>query len=391
MTLISKTRMVTAAVAATIFAALVGSAARVEPPTVTVMRVPDSGMQPQVITRDGVLHLVYFIGDPEKGDLNYVNSRDYGRTFSKPIRVNSEPGTALAVGNMRGGQIAIGRNGRVHVAWIGSSAALPRRGSNSSPVLYARMNDAGTGFDPSRVVNQQSWGADGASLAADSRDNVFVFWHAQQPQGKNEESRRLWMAKSLDGGKTFAGERVAFGETTGVCGCCGSRAFADAAGSLYVLFRAATQMVHRDIYLLSSTDHGATFKGADISPWNIGACVMSSASLVQSADGILAAWETEKQVYFGRVAQGTNELATSVGATGTGVNRKYPALAVNSRGEVLLAWTEGMAWKKGGAAAWQVYDKDLKPEVAAGKSDGVPVWGLVAAFARPDGSFAVVY
>src|SRR5205823_8002679 len=109
----------------------------------------------------------------------------------------------------------------------GSSIALPRTASNSSPVLYARLSDAKDHFEKSRPLNQASWGADGASIAADSHGGVFVFWHAQPPQGKDESNRRLWMAKSTDGGKSFANEKIAFEEPTGVCGCCGSRAFAD--------------------------------------------------------------------------------------------------------------------------------------------------------------------
>jgi len=38
----------------------------------------------------------------------------------------------MATGNIRGGQMAIGANGIVHVAWIGSSAALPRAAANSA-------------------------------------------------------------------------------------------------------------------------------------------------------------------------------------------------------------------------------------------------------------------
>jgi hypothetical protein len=64
---------------------------------------------------------------------------------------------------------------------------------------------------------------------------------------------------------------------------------------------------------------------------------------------------------------------------------------LNARGETLLVWTEDMSWKKGGSAAWQAYDADLRPEGVAGKAEGVPAWGLVAAFARPDGSFAVMF
>ena len=145
------------------------------------------------------------------------------------------------------------------------------------------------------------------------------------------------------------------------------------------------------MYLLASTDRGRTFQGADISKWNVGACVMSSASLAQAAAGVVAAWETEKQVYFSRVKAATDEIASPVPGTGSPGNRKYPAVVVNSRNETLLAWTEGMGWNKGGVAAWQVFDQDGHPETLGGKAEGVPAWSLVGAFSRPDGSFVIVY
>lgn len=294
----------------------------------------------------------------------------------------------MATGNVRGGQIALGANGRIHVAWIGSGTALPRGASNSAPVLYARLNNAGTAFEPQQKVNESSWGADGGTLAADSMNNVYVFWHAQPPGGKGENTRRVWMARSSDGGRSFAKETAVNDETTGVCGCCGMRAFAGADGTLRVLFRSATETVHRDMYLLTSKDRGSSFEAQKLSEWNIGACVMSTEAFAQGPGGILAAWESEKQVYFDRMKAGA---PAAIGAPGTGVNRKYPALAVNSRGETLFAWTENMAWKKGGSLAWQVYDRNLTPQGRAGKTEGVPAWSLLAAFAKPDGSFAVMY
>jgi hypothetical protein len=365
-----------------------GSAARIGTPPVSLIRVPGNGIQPQVFEQDGIVHLLYFTGDPGGGDLNYVRSLDYGRSFSKPVRVNSQPGSVMATGNVRGGQLALGANGRIHVAWIGSGSALPRGASNSAPVLYTRLNDAGTAFEPQRSVSQLSWGADGGTLAADSMNNVFVFWHAQPPGGKGENTRRVWMARSSDGGRSFANETAVNDETTGVCGCCGMRAFAAADGTIRVLYRSATDTVHRDMYLLTSRDSGHTFEAAKVSEWNIGACVMSTEAFAPSANGMLAAWETEKQVYFSRVTSG---LPAPIGAPGTGENRKYPALAVNSRGETLFGWTENMAWKKGGSLAWQVYDRDMKPQGPVGRADGVPAWSLVAALAKPDGSFALVY
>jgi hypothetical protein len=55
-------------------------------------------------------------------------------------------GSALAIGTIRGGQIAIGRGGRIHVAWDGSSVVRskgplnPEAGQRGSPMLYSRLN-----------------------------------------------------------------------------------------------------------------------------------------------------------------------------------------------------------------------------------------------------------
>src|SRR5437868_3405888 len=83
---------------------------RVQP--VNTIRVPNGGIQPQLaIDGKGVLHMVYFAGEPAHGDLYYVRSRDGGDTFSAPIKVNSHPGSAIATGNIRGAHVAIGGKG----------------------------------------------------------------------------------------------------------------------------------------------------------------------------------------------------------------------------------------------------------------------------------------
>ena len=66
-------------------------------PRVTTLRVPDNGIQPQVVLRDGVLHLIYLTGAPEKADIIYRQSKDYGQTFSKPLQVNTKE-FAMAIG-----------------------------------------------------------------------------------------------------------------------------------------------------------------------------------------------------------------------------------------------------------------------------------------------------
>jgi hypothetical protein len=357
---------------------------------VTLVRVPGGGIQPQVVADEaGTVHMIYYQGDSGNGDLYYVRSRDGGASFSAALRVNSSTGSAIAIGNIRGGHLAIGKNGRVHVAWNASrSAGKP----GHEPMLYTRLNDAGTAFEPQRNLIHKAYGLDGGgAVAADASGDVYVLWHAPEPGTEGEGNRRVWIACSRDDGKTFERERVAYDRPTGACGCCGLNAFADRSGALYVLYRSATEMVHRDIYLLVSHDKGETFRGEDVSKWNVGYCVMSSESFSESSKGVLAAWETEKQAYYGRIDPDTGKIPTPMAAPGSGENRKYPAIAANAQGETIFAWTEGMAWKKRGRVAWQVYDKSGKATADHGQAEGVPAWSLVAVFTRSDGGFAIVY
>jgi hypothetical protein len=360
---------------------------------VTVLRVPNRGIQPQVaVDEKGVVHLIYFTGEPAAGDIFYVHSQDSGASFSRPLRVNSQPGSAIAIGNIRGAHLAVGKNGRVHVAWNGSGKAEPKGLDGASPMLYTRFNDPATAFEPQRNIIQSAAGLDGGgSVAADQSGNVYVAWHAPAPGGAGEDERRVWIAHSSDEGNSFSREQPAYSQTTGACGCCGMRAFADSKGSVYLLYRSATEQVHRDMYLLTSTDHGAKFQGEDISPWKIGSCPMSSACFAQSAGGVLAAWETKGQVYYAHIDPETSKRSKPVEAAGPPRGRKHPAVAGNAKGETILVWTEGMGWNQGGSLAWQVYDKAGKLTAERGKADGVPTWSLVAVFARPDGGFTVIY
>jgi hypothetical protein len=82
-------------------------------------------------------------------------------------------------------------------------------------------------------------------------------------------------------------------------------------------------------------------------------------------------------------------LVVAPGAAGT---RKHPSIAANSRGETLLVWTEGTGWNKGGALAWQLYDRKANPVIEGqGRAEGVPTWGLGTVVARPDGRFVIIY
>lgn len=237
---------------------------------VEVLKTPNGGIQPQGATDSrGNLHLVYFKGEPRAGDLFYQRRASGQTEWSAPVRVNSEPASAVAMGTIRGGHLAVGKGNRVHVVWFGASKSSGSHGGGA-PLLYTRLNEAGTAFEPQRNLMQFTTMLDGGgSIGADPSGNVYVAWHAGNGKSEGEGNRRLWIARSKDEGKTFSREASAWSEPTGACACCSTKAFADRKGTVFVLYRSAAAKVNRDIYLLSSTDQGATFRGAAVDQWKV--------------------------------------------------------------------------------------------------------------------------
>jgi hypothetical protein len=393
-------RSLIAGAALLFFAAALGVGCRptttalAEPSRVEVIKTPNGGIQPQaVLDGAGTAHLVYLKGDPKACEVLYQRRAAGQSSWSEPLRVNSQSGSALAVGTIRGAHLAVGKANRVHVVWYGSAQAGVKGPGGGAPLLFSRLNDAGIAFEPQRNLMQFTTMLDGgASIAADPAGGVYVAWHAGDGQTEGEGNRRLWIATSRDEGKSFGREIAAWPEPTGACACCSTKALVDRNGTLYVMYRSAAATVNRDMYLLFSRDRGKTFEGKRLDGWKVGTCPMSSETLVEGPSAVLAGWETAGQVSFALIAPATRKASAPIPAPGSADNRKHPALAVNAAGEMLLTWTEGTAWNRGGSLAWQLYDRAGKPVGRTERVErGIPVWGLATAIPRRDGGFTIIH
>ncbi|MDI1310911.1 sialidase family protein [Prosthecobacter sp.] len=345
-------------------------------------RVPEGGVQPQVVTtRDGALHLVYLKGDPRGCDIRYVTKKAGDSAWSTPRTVNSTPATAIAAGTIRGAQIAVGRDDSLHVVWNGAGGK-----DQPAPLLYTRSLNHGATFEKQRDLRAGTQALDGgASVAASAPGEVFVVWHgAPAGAAPGEINRRVFVLKSADNGGTFSKPRIANGDDPGVCACCSLKTFVSPTGELLTLYRAARSMAQRDITLMSSKDGGATFQHRNVGPWAINACPMSSASVIAAGSKTRAAWEAEGKVYTALLDERSAALAVSEDKA------RHPALAVNGRGETLVTWSVGTGWQKGGQLGWVVLDAGGKPTMERGMKDGVPVWGFSAAYAEGE-RFVIVY
>lgn len=353
---------------------------------VEVTGTPENGIQPRtLVDAGGTLHVVWYAGDARGGDVFHA-VRNADKSWSKPVRVNSEAGSAIAAGTIRGAQAVLGRDGFVHVVWNGSGAALPK--GSHPPMFYARSPDNGRTFEPQRGISGD-WPLDGGgAVAADGAGKVHVFWHGGKAMRKRGEiERRVFIRTSEDDGRTFGAERPISPDGLGVCGCCAMQALASRdGGSIYVLFRSAFDNgMSRHIVSLVSHDGGKTFANAIVDKWSVAACPMSSMSLVEGRRGIVGAWEREGQVYLGLFENGSTTPTQVVSPEGKAGARKHPVLTVDKSGQTLLAWAEGTGWQKGGSLAWQLFDGSFKPMTVHGSTSGVPVWSFGSAAAVADG------
>ena len=359
---------------------------RTATPAIEVIALPDGGIQPQAVAdASGTIHVLYFAGDPAHGDLFYIRRARDAAAFSPPIRVNSEAGSAIATGTVRGGRLALGRDGWLHVAWNGS-LPVERNGEKDNPMWYTRISARGA-VEAQRAVGTHTRHLDGGGdVAADRAGRVVVAWHAAGTTD-GETNRRIYIAASTDDGKTFAPE-TSFTTSGGNCGCCQLNAMLDSRGRLQLLYRSAGDGVHRDATWLTVENNQAS-QQITLQPWVLPACPMTTFAMAQTTGGLVAAWETAQQIYTAVIDPVTRTVSTPSAPDGSAV-RKHPSIAVNAAGERVLAWTEGTAWARGGTLAWELQNTSGRRLDGRSGAGAVPAWSLVTAVALPDGSFAIV-
>lgn len=346
--------------------------------SVVTLPIPNGGRLPQaVVDDDGTVHLVYVVGDAPRGNLMYATRVPGATTWSTPQRVNSAPGTVTGFGPVDGGQLALGPNGRLHVAWF-------RIGPPT--FFYTRSNEEGPGFEEQLGVATGEGVEAGPAVAADPDGNVYLFWHA----GAVEDAERvLYTAASRDGGLIFEQSRPVTAKAAGACACCRPAALTDDSGAIYVSYRGAGDNLRRGQRLLISRDGGASFTDQVIQPWNVGACPVATTSLSQGPSGMTVAWETQGEVYFATI----DRLSDRVSPPGqAGARRKNPAVTVNNQGKTLLAWGDASGLRSGGTLHWQVFDADGRPTATRGGGAlSLPEGSMPFALAQPDGTFVVIF
>ena len=347
-------------------------------PDVEVARIPEGGRMPRaVIDPAGAVHAIYFEGVMSGGDLLHVSRAAGGSGWTDPVRVNSDRRSAIGMGPMDGGHVALDGAGRLHAVWFQT---------NPARIYYARSVPGGAAFEPQRILWQADHRIEAApSVAAGGDGGVYVFWHAG---AGHDADRAVYMTASDDGGDTFGPSRRISKAGEGACGCCSMASLAAGSGAVHVSYRSARENVRRDQRLLVSEDAGRTFEDRPIDEWEIGACPVTTTTLSAAPDAVRVAWETDGRVFYAPV----DRLDAPVEPDGEiRFRRKNPAVAVNSRGDTLLAWGDGSGLRAGGTLHWRLFDAGGRPLGEQGNDTSVPSGSAPWAIVKPDDSFLLLF
>jgi hypothetical protein len=230
-----------------------------------------------------------------EADVMLARFDNEGSGIGSAVRVNPQAGVASA---WRGDPPSVAITDRaVYVLW---TARVESDGKKGTDLYLSTSEDQGKTFVTTVKVNDDKLpGAHGMhSLAVANDGRVYVAWlderniRAPKPSkhagGHHMESNReLFIADSVDGGKSFSVNRKVAADA---CPCCKTALSVAPDGTLYASWRQVLPGNFRHIAVARSTDAAANFSAPVIvsdDKWMLQGCPVSGPSLSTDTNGNL--------------------------------------------------------------------------------------------------------
>ena len=227
-------------------------------------------------------------------DVYYARSSDGGRTFSTPIRVNATDGEVWGF-SVSKPSVGVGPTGTVHVAYpaneisdtngkpvavmhyvrstdAGKTFSKPLRLNTNPPEDLSAAVHGG-------LAQAQAF----ATLSVGPEGNVYAAWLDTRVMTTQSSVSSTYMAISRDDGKTWEPEHEAFGAES--CPCCQLTSTVGTAGELYVASRVVHAGNHREPTVAVSHDGAKTFSkrvGVSGPAWVLDGCPLKPTALAAS-------------------------------------------------------------------------------------------------------------
>jgi hypothetical protein len=237
-------------------------------------------------------------------DVMLAHMDSEGQVRLAPVRVNPKEGEATA---WRGDPptVAVAMDGTVYVGWTARVAAAS--GHANDLYLSTSRDGGKTFEPPVKVNDDGKKATHAMHSLAVAPDNrVYVVWLDERnlvmPSAAEkgmkmehmEANREVFFAASADGGRSFSQNQRLAKEA---CPCCKTAVTTGAGGRVYASWRQVLPGEFRHIALASSVDGGKTFSAPAIvsdDRWMTASCPVSGPALSATNDGALrVVWYTE--------------------------------------------------------------------------------------------------
>lgn len=299
---------------------------------------PHEGVSPPAVAVDGRGRVYMVWKEETDGEVGvYLVHTDDGDELSSPVRVDTpeyHPGSVHGAPTL-----AASPEGDIYVAWT-----RPVAGGRFASVLVVRAShDRGSGFTPPVRVNDN---AEPASAGFESLDVgpggvLYAAW-LDGREKKDGGSAATYFARSVDGGATFTENVRIDGDS---CPCC--KTDVESSGDqVHVSWRKVFPGSIREIVYARSADRGESFGPSVIvgdDEWFIEGCPHRGPSIGSAGEGVQVFWYSEADetpgVYLGRTFEPAGGFSKELLDTTPNTFPDHPVME-SSGGALYMAWQE---------------------------------------------------
>lgn len=233
-------------------------------------------------------------------------SRDGGKTFDTPVKVNDD--SAPTSHGMH--SLAVGENGKVFMAWLDERNIKFEKAENFSgdQVTEPRKNNLSSDFQFVKAHHNSN-----QNSQANTKESKLE--KKEMSDENAEPNSEVFFAASNDGGKTFSKNIKISSE---VCPCCKTNLAIGGNGKIYASWRQVVGDNFRHIAVASSENSGRSFSNYMIvsnDQWQINACPVSGAPLqIDKENNLKTIWFTSGKagnpgLYFSESKDGGKTFA----------------------------------------------------------------------------------
>ena len=326
------------------------------PPDEITLAIPGrTNATPWIASAGSFVSVVWAASASGKGDVYIVTSRDGGRSFDAPVRVNAIAGDARVSGEIAPRvslRSVAGAPPEIAVTWNARDTG--------TAIRTARSKDGGRTL--SAPVTLQAPGAAGdrgwQASAIDEAGTVHTIWLDHRGMAADKAANHAGHKGDHDGvamaqksalyyGPARAGvERELF---KGVCYCCKTAMVAAPGGVLYAAWRHVFEGNLRDIAFTTSRDGGRTFAPmtrVHQDGWAINGCPDDGPAMAVDAAGTVhMVWPTLLNGTDGTLLYATAAAGEAFGKplrvpTLGSPKPSHPQIAIDGAGRPVIAWDE---------------------------------------------------